>query len=93
MESAPLGPYWVISVQGLRKYFISDQKCDLHLPLKYVWDAKDDNTWDDVEEIKEGKDPHQVVEIVPLGSEPDDETGVANNTQNTKQDLGAKSQV
>ena len=78
MESAPLGPYWVISVQGLRKYFISDQKCYLHLPLKYVWYAKDDNTWDDVEEIKEGKDPHQVVEIVPLSSEPDDETGVAN---------------
>ena len=58
------------------------------LPLKYVRDAKDDHTGDYIKEIAGGKDTHQVVEIVPLGSEPDDEAGVSKYTQNTKQDLG-----
>ena len=57
------------------------------LPLKYVRDAKDDYTGDYIKEIAGGKDTHQVVEIVPLGSEPDDEVDVANNTKNTKHDL------
>jgi hypothetical protein len=67
-----------------------NQNCYLFLPLKYVWNAKDDNTGDDVEKITEGKDSHQVVEIVPLCSEPDDQTGVANKPQNTNQDLGGE---
>ena len=55
--------------------------------MKYIWDA---NAGDDVEEITECKDSHQVVEIVPLGSEPEDEAGVSNYAQNTKQDLGGE---
>ena len=56
--------------------------------MNNVRDAKDDNTGDDVEKITEGEDSHQLMEVVPLCSEPDDEAGVANYTQNTKQDLG-----
>ena len=55
--------------------------------MNNVRDAKDDNTGDDVEEVKDGEDSHQLMEVVPLCSEPDDEAGVANHTQNTKQGL------
>ena len=55
-----------------------------------IRDAKDDNTGYDVEKITEGKDFHQVVEIVPLGFAPDDEADVANYAQNTNQDLGGE---
>ena len=41
-------------------------------PCEYVSDAKDDQTVDDVEEISEGQDTHQLVEIVFLVYEPDD---------------------
>ena len=34
-----------------------------------------------------------MVKIVPLGSKPDDEAGVASYAQNTKHDLGLKSKV
>ena len=60
------------------------------LPLKYVRDAKDDHTGDYIKEIAGGKDTHQVVEIVPLGSEPEDEADVAHYAQDTKQDLGGE---
>ena len=55
--------------------------------MKYVWDAKDDNTGDDIKKITKCKGTHQVVEIVPLGSEPDDEVDVSKNTKNTKHSL------
>ena len=57
------------------------------LPCKYVRDAKDDHTSDDVEEITEGQDTHQLVEIVLLFKEPDDQTKVANNAQDSNKDL------
>ena len=55
--------------------------------MNNVRNAKDDNTGDDVEKITEGEDSHQLMEVVPLSSEPDYEAGVAYYTQNTKQGL------
>ena len=76
------------------RYLINfdDLECNIFklkngLPLEDVGDAKDDNTWDDVEEIKERQDTHELVEIVPLTNEPEDETDIANNTENTNDDL------
>ena len=61
------------------------------LPCEYVRNTKDDHTGDDVQEITEGKDSHQVAEIVPLGSEPDYEAYVANYAQNTSRTKVVKS--
>ena len=59
----------------------------LILPCKNAGDAKDDNTGDDVEEITEGQNTHELVEVVSLTAEPEDEADIANNTENTNQDL------
>ena len=57
------------------------------LPCEYVRDAKDDHTGDDVEEITESKDTHQLVEIVLLVDKPDDQTYVSSNTKYSNNDL------
>ena len=57
------------------------------LPCEYVRDTKDDHTGDDVEEITEGQGTHQLVEIVFLFLEPDDQTKVADNAQDSNKDL------
>ena len=51
--------------------------------MNNIRDAKDDNTGDDVEEVTEGEDSHQLMEVVPLCSEPDDEADVTYYAQNT----------
>ena len=57
----------------------------LPLPLENVGNAEDDNTGDDIEEITEGKDTHELVEVVPLAAEPEDEANIANNTENARE--------
>ena len=57
------------------------------LPCEYVRNTKDDHTGDDVEEITEGQDTHQLVEIVLLFNEPYDQTKVANNARDSNKDL------
>ena len=61
------------------------------LPLENIWHAKDDNTGDDVEEIKEGQDTHKLMESVLLAAEPEDEADIANNTENTNNYLNMMS--
>ena len=56
-------------------------------PCEYVRDAKDDHTGDDVEEITESEDTHQLVEMILLSNEPDYQTNVANNAQDSNKDL------
>ena len=66
-------------------YFVT---CNLYaLPCEYVRDAKDDHTGDDVEEITESKDTYQLLEIVCFFNEPDDQTKVANNAQDSNKNL------
>ena len=61
------------------------------LPLENIWHAKDDNTGDDVEEITEGQDTHELMESVFLAAEPEDEADIANNTENTNNYLNMMS--
>ena len=58
-----------------------------HSPCKDVWNTKDKAGVDDVEEITEGKDSHELVEVVPLIAEPDDEQDITNQATQTNQNL------
>ena len=57
------------------------------LPFKNTRNAKHEDTGDDVDDITEGKDTHQLVEIVLLVSEPEDDEDVANDSYHTNADL------
>ena len=59
--------------------------------MENIWHAKYDNTGDDVEEITKGQDTHKLMESVPLTAEPEDEAGIANNTENTNHYLNMMS--
>ena len=48
--------------------------------MKNVRDPKDEDTWDDVDDITEGKDTHQLVKIVPLVPEPEYDEDVPNGS-------------
>jgi hypothetical protein len=48
--------------------------------LKNVRDANDEDTGDYVDAITEGKDTHQLVEIVPLVSEPENDEDITNDS-------------
>ena len=56
----------------------------MEIILKNARDVKDEDTGDDV---TEGKDTHQLVEIVPLVPEPEYDEDVPNGSQNTNADL------
>ena len=56
-------------------------------PLKYAGDAKDENTADDVEEITESKDAHEMVEIILFSEEPNGGEDVANNSKDSHKNL------
>ena len=55
--------------------------------MENIGNAKDYNTGDDVEEITEGQNTHELVEIAPLGKEPEDKAEVASNAKNTNKNL------
>ena len=58
-----------------------------NLPEENIRNAKDDNAGDDVEEIIDSQNTHQLVEVVPLVAEPDDEGDVTNHASNTNHNL------
>ena len=58
--------------------------------MENVGEAKDDNTAYDIEEITKGQDRHQLVEITPLGEEPEDKTEVTSYSKTTNDDLMIK---
>ena len=62
--------------------------CERHpIPFENVWDAKQDDTGEDVEEVSDCQNTHQLVEVVPLGAEPGDQADVANYTNQANKDL------
>ena len=57
------------------------------LPEQNLRDAEYDNAGDDIDEIIDSQDTHQLVEVVPLWAEPDDEGNVTKHANNTNHHL------
>ena len=51
--------------------------------MEYAGNAKYENAADDVEEITESKNAHELVKIIFFSEEPDDGEEATNNTKNS----------
>ena len=62
-------------------------------PEQNLRDTEYDNAGDDIDEIIDSQDTHQLVEVVFLVAEPDDEGDVPTHPHDTHQHLHTKHQV